>query len=238
MGRVQGPQDLGWGLGRPYSPGAPSCPSSMDWGLCLPTSGKPGLQGADRFSLLPGNCKSCWLLLGAGWGGQRREDRLSSMGRSWWGKRQVLELVCSLCGDRLCVPIYSGLWIRGVNKAVPECPCPWVGIRRLHRVCCMLWQCLPELWLQEARSLEGTIGGLTNQWLLNKGALQIEIHRHSKESNQPEDWELKQDVCWGGKGESVLQWGLCMAKRWWWPAPLPALWTFLVFGLESPQLSH
>lgn len=100
-----------------------------------------------------------------------------------------------------------------------------------------LWRCLPELWLQEAGSLEGTIGGLISQWLLNKRALQIEIHRPSKESRQPEDWELKQDVCQGGKGESVLQSGLCMAKHWWWSATLLALWNFLVFGLESPQLS-
>lgn len=51
-------------------------------GVCVsPTSGELGLQEADRFSLLPGNCESCWLLLGAGWGGLRREDRLSGMGR-------------------------------------------------------------------------------------------------------------------------------------------------------------
>lgn len=92
MGRVQRPNDLAWSWRRPCLPGTPSCPASIDWGLCPPTSGEPGLQGADRFSLLPGNCKSCWLLLGAGWGGWRREDQLSSMGRGWWGERPALEL--------------------------------------------------------------------------------------------------------------------------------------------------
>lgn len=70
------------------------CLASIDWGLSLPTSGEPGLQGADRFSLLPGNCKSGWLLLGAGWRGPKREDRdrLSSKGWGWRGMRPALKL--------------------------------------------------------------------------------------------------------------------------------------------------
>lgn len=64
-------------------PRGPILPASVHGGLCGPTSGEPGLQRADSFSLLPGNYKSCWLLLGADWGGRRREDQLSSMGRSW-----------------------------------------------------------------------------------------------------------------------------------------------------------
>lgn len=86
-GSLQGPYSLAWGWGRTCLPVALSCPASIDWGLCLPTSGEPGLQGADRFSPLPSNCKSCWLLLGASWGGPRREDQLSNVGRGWRGKR-------------------------------------------------------------------------------------------------------------------------------------------------------
>lgn len=62
-----------------------------------------------------------------------------------------------------------------------------------------LWQRLSELWVQGGGSSGGTAGGLASQWRLNKGAIQIGIHRHSRESRQPEDWELKQDVCRGGK---------------------------------------
>ena len=62
-----------------------------------------------------------------------------------------------------------------------------------------LWQGLPELWLQAGENPGGTAGGLTGQWLLNKGAIQIGIYRPSRERRQPEDLELKQDVWRGGK---------------------------------------
>lgn len=34
----------------PCLPVALSCLASIDWGLCLPASGEPGLLGVDRFS--------------------------------------------------------------------------------------------------------------------------------------------------------------------------------------------
>lgn len=62
-----------------------------------------------------------------------------------------------------------------------------------------LWQGLPELWLQARENPGRTIGGLTGQWLLKKGAIRIGIHRPSRESRQPENLELKQDVWQDGK---------------------------------------
>lgn len=57
-----------------------------------------------------------------------------------------------------------------------------------------LWQDRPELWLQAGEDPGGTAGGLTGQWLLSKGAIQIGIYRPFWENRQPEDLELKQDV--------------------------------------------
>lgn len=118
---------------------ASSCPTSIDWGLCLPTSGETGLQGADRFSLLPGNSKSCWLLLGAGWGGPGREDQHEALGGVGWGERPVLGLLSAWTG---CVPQYlsafcgyEACWRLGLCVDVL---CPWLGILCFHYACCML----------------------------------------------------------------------------------------------------
>lgn len=145
----------------PRSPPPPPPPRLHRWGLCGPTSREPGLPGADRFSPLPGNCKSCWLLLGADWGGQRREDQLSSMGRSWWGRGEPAGCVPGSCSVFMvvCGP-------EAPRERSSACLCPtWahVSSRSLHA--CK--QPLPELWLQEGGSqgepLEDSGQGLLSQ---------------------------------------------------------------------------
>lgn len=107
-GRVRELHNLTWGWRLPCLPGAPPGPASIHWGLGGPTSGEPGLRGgADRFSPLPGNCKSCWLLLGAGWGGQRREDSSPA-----WGGAGEGEANPGLCVPGCCAIFYV-LRVRG-----------------------------------------------------------------------------------------------------------------------------
>lgn len=85
----------------------------------------------------------------------------------------------SLVTDRLCSWLCAPIFIvfcglEACREHISECLCHWVGIMCFHHVAC-LWQCLSELWLQKGRSPGGTVGGLTGQWFLNKGAIQIGI---------------------------------------------------------------